>query len=482
MKTGRNDLCLCGSGKKFKQCCLKTEQAQPESAFLWRRIRRVIDDTPRQMLEFAIAHFGSGASTEAWNDFMQQKDEVYSPNSPQLSIFMPWFLFDWLPDPLYTSVKPGVQDGRTAGQAYLAKKAHQLDPLLVRYIEQCCATPFSYFDVLAVRPGEGIALRDIFTGTEIYVTEQSASRQAKVGDITFSKVVTIDSVSLIESCAPYLFQPVEKGALVTLRQKMERNKTPLTPEVLREYSDDLLSLYHAMTDRALNPVMPQIHNTDDEPMLPHRIVYGIDSPRAAFDALHPLCLTDRAKELLRDAHFDSRGDLHSIDFPWQKRGNAKNDSWDNTILGHIKIDGLNMNIEVNSENRAKQIRGLVEKMLPGARYKTTVITPLQSMLARSRKQGETPASREHQIKQDELNSLPEVQAKIAEYMRQHYRKWTKEKLPALNGKTPMQAVKTKDGKEIVRSLLLEIERSGARSTPPLDLAIIDEVRKQLGLS
>ena len=81
-----------------------------------------------------------------------------------------------------------------------------------------------------------------------------------------------------------------------------------------------------------------------------------------------------------------------------------------------------------------------------------------------------------------MNSRPEVQAQIAEYMRQHYRDWPSQKLPALNGKTPLQAIKTKDGKEMVEALLMEFERRGKNTTTPLDSAIIAELRERLGLS
>ncbi len=140
-----------------------------------------------------------------------------------------------------------------------------------------------------------------------------------------------------------------------------------------------------------------------------------------------------------------------------------------------------MTTEVNSENRAQKIRALIEEMLPGARYKTTVIESLQAMLARAKEEGETPASRQRQKDQDELNSRPEVQAELAKYMRQHYSTWPEIKLPALNGKTPLQAVKTKDGREMVEALLLEIERRGKNATPPLDPIIIAELRSKLGL-
>jgi hypothetical protein len=482
MKPGRNDPCPCGSGKKYKQCCLKAAQTQPEDDFLWRRIRRAIEGSPMQILEFATAHFGKAALTEAWDDFMPWEDEAFAIDTPHMPVFMPWFFYEWRPDPHSTSVKREALDGRTPGRAYLDKKGKQLDPLLVRYIEQCCATPFSYYDVIEVRPGAGFTLRDIFTGEEIDVTEQAGSRQSQIGDILFGKVVTIDSVSMLEACAPFMFPPTVKSAVLKLRKKMERSKSPLTPELLREYRYDMLGLYHDITDRLLNPPMPQLQNTDGDPLLPHRLVYEIDSPRAAFEALSPLCLTDSAEELLTEAGYDSNGELRDIEFPWQKRSNEKNKTWDNTILGHIKIDGRSMSIEVNSENRAKKIRALVEEMLPGARYKTTVIESVQAMLARAEEQGETPASRQRRKEHDELNNLPKVQAQIAEYMRQHYRNWPEEELPALNGKTPLQAVKTRDGREMVEALLLDIERRGKHTSPPLDPAIIAELREKLELT
>ena len=180
-KVGRNDPCPCGSGKKYKKCCLKTEQTQPDDEFLWRRIRRVIEGSPMQMLEFTTAHFGKTALAEAWDNFMphwdDEQDEDFAIDTPHMPVFIPWFFYEWTPDPRHTSVKPEAQDGRTPGRAYLDKKARQLDPLLVRYIEQCCANPFSYYDVIEVRPGDGFTLRDIFTGEEINVTEQAGSRQ-----------------------------------------------------------------------------------------------------------------------------------------------------------------------------------------------------------------------------------------------------------------------------------------------------------------
>jgi hypothetical protein len=55
---------------------------------------------------------------------------------------------------------------------------------------------------------------------------------------------------------------------------------------------------------------------------------------------------------------------------------------------------------------------------------------------------------------------------------EHYRTWPEISLPALNGMTPMEAVRDRVGREKVTALLADIERSGSRMKPPLDPQII----------
>ena len=107
------------------------------------------------------------------------------------------------------------------------------------------------------------------------------------------------------------------------------------------------------------------------------------------------------------------------------------------------------------------------------------------MLAQMQGEGESAQAkqrREEREEREELNNRPEVQEKIVEFMREHYRKWPTEKLPALGGKTPLQAVKTKDGREMVEALLRDFELRSANSNLPVDQSIFDELRERLGLT
>jgi len=81
---------------------------------------------------------------------------------------------------------------------------------------------------------------------------------------------------------------------------------------------------------------------------------------------------------------------------------------------------------------------------------------------------------------EDLNQTPEVRALLADHLRAHYRTWPKIKLPALKGKTPLQAMKTAEGREMVEALLLDFEQR-AQSGPDFLPEILNELRATLGL-
>jgi hypothetical protein len=51
VKTGRNDLCPCGSGKKFKKCCLSWQQAKPTAAPVTPRVEPCPCDSGKELKE-----------------------------------------------------------------------------------------------------------------------------------------------------------------------------------------------------------------------------------------------------------------------------------------------------------------------------------------------------------------------------------------------------------------------------------------------
>jgi hypothetical protein len=122
-------------------------------------------------------------------------------------------------------------------------------------------------------------------------------------------------------------------------------------------------------------------------------------------------------------------------------------------------------VEVNSANRAKKIREGIERRLGlyATHLSTTWQTP-QEMLAKSKQEKRGRAAREKEEATPPLD--PEILNEFHAQVQKETEAWVHKKIPALGGRTPLQAVKDPDGREIVEAMLLGWERQNERPAAP----------------
>jgi hypothetical protein len=480
-KPGRNDPCPCGSGRKFKHCCGAAQNTvESPEALMWRRIRRLLGESNAEVQRFAMSAYGSGALDEAWDEFTSPAPDEPAPGaqSPHFEVFMSWFHNFWSPDPSGESM---VRDEALIGvepvRAYLALRGARLDPLLREYLESCLDAPLSFHRVEDVERGVGLVLKDLVTGRERRVAERGVSETAQGGDILFAQVVQAGGLSLIECCAPFAFPPISQIRIAgECRALVGRRKRATFP--LREYDLEMLAIYHAAAEPLLNPRLPTLQNTDGEPMSMRKVVFDIDSPERAFSALRHLDPGEDA-DLARAQRRDAQGRLVEAELSWVEPSRNPRGAMKDKVVAFLAIGPSRLTAEVNSEARERRLRETVERALgAGARYRATEIQSVEQLLARGEASPPSPSRRES----DAIADSPEVRALINEHMSRHYDSWVNERIPALGNRTPLQAVKSRAGREAVQALVTQLERDGAKMSPPLDPAIVKRLKERLGLS
>ena len=80
------------------------------------------------------------------------------------------------------------------------------------------------------------------------------------------------------------------------------------------------------------------------------------------------------------------------------------------------------------------------------------------------KQGKARNRAEEEIDQDDLMSDPEIRRQVEAEVQKQVEGWVRTKVPALGGRTPMQAVADPDGREMVEALLQGWERQNEVQT------------------
>jgi len=387
-KAGRNDPCPCGSGKKYKNCCLNKDLGVNSKDSLWRKLRTTHDQLATKLIKYALHRYGPDFIEYAWEDYALESGRKYDPNSQEIQLFIPWVLYSWVPfiDDKIDNYSDEL-DYDLLAASYLKTHYHQLSAMERRFIEITTDAPFSFFEIVECDPGYGFRLKDLLQEKEIYVIEKSGSQNASPGMVIFGQVIQYEEVGMLIATGPIFMPPGYKLDIMQLRKRMQKQAIgqTLDRDDLVSWEDELRLLYFSLHDRMYTP--PKLVNTDGDPLLFHDIYYEIESPQAAFDKLKTLAIDVEEQELLTEAVFDNNGNLQEIEFPWLKKGNPRIKSWKNTVMGHILISQKQLKITVNSEKRARTIKNRIKKLLKNeAVYKRTEVHTVESLMEQAGKE------------------------------------------------------------------------------------------------
>lgn len=485
-KSRRNDPCPCGSGKKYKKCCLVSAE---DADFQYRRWRQIEAGLIPRVMNFAFETLGPTLLEDAWNDFnVGEAVEAFDPASPMNMVFMPWFLFTWR-----FELKPegsGEFLETTIAEQFLI---HDLDGTtadeqsLLLSANRC---PYTLCEVVEVTPGVGMTQFDLLRRIKYEVIERSASQGLKRGEIIFCATTEVAGIRSNMGTSPYALRPTAKRDVLELRKWMldEIGGEKITAEHLHEFEYDIRALYLNILRGMFTP--PRLANTDNDPFVPQKLYFDLESADKAFHGLKGLA-GGNENDLLEEATVID-GLIVKADISWLGGSEvARKRLGGPVLLGLLRIYDDRLVVEVNSKERAELIRRIVEERLgDSAKYKTTLIEPIEPRLNemwRAAAAGGTGplSSRDARYQRSSdfaspAEADPDLRALMEETARQHWESWSDLPVPALNDMTPREAVKTEEGRDLLESLLLLYEHHEDSADNVLS-PDVSALRRELGM-
>jgi len=474
---GRNDPCPCGSGRKYKRCCLRKHEGSRESLRV--RLRRAEQEAVSAVLSYVARLHGPDFLHRAWEAFFGKMKEPMSQDHPEFEgLFIPWFVTCWNPSPR----RRGVEQP-PLGWMYLEEQGHTLNDFQRRFLEALLDQPFSFFQVRHVQAGEAITLRDVFLEHEVVVMEKTASQSLHPGDIIYGRVIPLDGGAILSGTASLVIPPSYLDVLIDMRESLKGALNAVTPEILHTIEPQLREMYLTFRENLLNPEPPRLQNTDGEPFVFVTLRYDLTvPPREAVEKLASLSFIS-LEEIMSEADVGPDGSFQKVEMTWAKPGNRLHKAWDNTILGHIRIEPGKMVVEVNSKKRAAQIRKEILRRLGDSAVLSGEETKgVEEVLAEKRGRPETEEERKAREESRMLSRHPEARAFMEEMFRKHWAAWLDERIPALKGMTPREAARTSEGRERLEALLFDFDAKN-RIIEPDDPLVVDVgwLRAELGL-
>ncbi|MBD3161875.1 MAG: hypothetical protein GF346_06315 [Candidatus Eisenbacteria bacterium] len=309
----------------------------------------------------------------------------------------------------------------------------------------------SIWEARAADPGVSLTLFDLLTGEGRTVRESLASRSIRPGTGLLCRVVEEPDGPRIDGLHPMPL-PAEAAEEVAgkIRRKTRR-KRRVPVETLRrpEIGRALIAFWEEAVAGLQEPraVPPRMQNTDGEKLC-------LTADAFAFDPRH-------RKEIL--ARLDA---LPETDAKTEKDGvrvysflrprDRTHEDRESTVIGRATLHDRELLLETNSTARANALRGRVESVLRHRiRHRSRREEDPFSALEAGGPLAGDPSS------PDEI--APEERDRVQRELKaRHYAAWPDQPLPALDGKTPREAVRSPDGREQVDLLLRSCERHEAR--------------------
>lgn len=473
---GRNDPCACGSGRKFKHCCLP---ALDDEATARTRLRTAEGVLVPALFAYAADECGDEFFVEAWEEFFawDAVPDNVADSRDFGTTFDPFFVFSFVPDRAEDDL-PAGWPAEPLALHFLHHEVQSCPDFHRECLEQAYQSPPSFFVVESTVPGRAIDLKDILTGRHFHVLKQSASRTLRAGDLTYTRVVTAGGASIMIGASPWVIPPAWHLRVLDLREQL-RPRRLLTIDDLRDHDIEIREFYHHVIDAVQHPRLPSLQNTDGDPIEMTTITYELSVTTAeAVERLRPIA-TLRGEAHIDGEAYDDAGVLTAAELTWIKAGNRQHKDWD-TTLGTLRLNAGRLVVEVNSARRRDRIAKEIAKRLgKAATLVETTVTDVMKEMETRRTQG--PEAGETALAgSPSLERTPEIEALEAEIARKHWDAWIDTRVPALGNRTPRQVARTPLGRERLAALLSDLARMTERG-PSSVLPDVEALRRVLGL-
>ncbi len=435
MHPGRNDPCPCGSGKKYKRCCELATHVAVNPDVARANAAKVADNALMlRILRFARMRAGTTWLPAAFDLYVGDADDEVGEGELQLAV--PWAVFS-----------AEIVEGMTMASAFRDENATPLSRELRELLDAQMNAWLGLWDVRHVERGVGMQVTDLLSGEERFVHEISGSEAIGVRAVILGRVVDVGGVTIFGGIHPNPFEPTEADIVVREVQRLCRVRTrPIAIERLRQSRIELalIHLWRDIAEERRTRPAPRITNSDGDPLL--LTTDHFDVLTSDHSALLARIATLTGAE---EPEASDSGDGETI-VTITKPGNAKMESWDNTIIGRIVIQGRRMRLESNSTRRADDLRASVtEHVGPLVKYRIRDETPQEELMR--------VASQPREPRSVARANSPEAVAVMREFKERYMLGWLDQEIPALGGLTPREAAKLPRSRKDLELLLRDLE-------------------------
>ncbi len=425
-KIGRNDPCPCGSGRKYKKCCLRSgggfqSYTVEERVFALQKMGDFVDQGGWQGYEIE-------AMDIFWDDLAEklpQLDEDVHLMSQNMFDF--WFYFDLKTDgnqPLFQSF---IDEG----------------PILTKgeqsFLNMAGRSCVRLYEAVKVIPGKSITLKDLINGQVTQVREISGSQSMQRHEILAARIMPVGASGRPEMDGGlFVFPRMQREKIVNKVKSMYVEFKQESPGAADpEFYKQMPPLFNQMwLAPFINPI-PDMVTRDGHKMIMTEVYFDVTDTNALKAVL------DTKKDLERETE-----ELKWIWLSKPKDGRKG-------IYGFFRMDGQRLILETSSKEWGEKRKAKIKRIAGDLTlYKITKYSSIQSLMEEFKSGKFEPRDGFEDLSPADREALNQA---LQEEQKKYYKKWLDMDIPMLDGHTPRQAARSHALKPRIIDMLKDLE-------------------------
>jgi tetratricopeptide (TPR) repeat protein len=463
-KIGRNDPCPCGSGKKYKKCCL----TKAEDASETRRPEAPDQRLRQRLMAYAESGIPQADMHRAMREFfgerfdLRQKSLALDPRGVEADwpAFLEWLIHDFR-----------LSTGRPAIAQFLMDRGSGLPADERAILEEWQDASVGLQEVVGLDPGRSLTLRDVFTGETRTVREVRGSLSAARWDLLGARLIQVQGEPFLSGTIT-IFHPKDREGLVRhVTERYQKFCRDHPGASWREFFRVEALVLHRHAERLAREARPpQVHTPEGHPIMLGRLRYDVRDPRRL---LRVLAVAPDFEETT-----DPSGPPTARGFAWVRTGPAERYVKQTTLpsegimlnsqrldadgtagipgLATLSLVGDDLKVEAMSAERLAWVKARLAELAGDAiRLRADVIEdPMEKLRA-------VPEGRPGRETASEIP--PEVRTRlVGQMLHRHFTAWLDQTIPALDGRTPRQAARDMLLRPRLIQILREVENAQDR--------------------
>ncbi len=445
-KTGRNEPCPCGRGRKYKACHGAAAANEPaetpkdasravERSLMWLRERhRKGFVTASEELLYSI-----WPEADADVDEPPLRPEIWSSVQAQVA------------ERMLADGELLVRGDRVKASALLLGPGGPAFSDAERlWLQAMVRAPLRLYSVTDVRAGEGLTLVDVLdpAAAPLRVQERSGSRDAQLGMLMGARVVLLPELAQLSGVV-YAFSGAWRDEAMARVQAAEAWGGADAEDRAAFRANSIMTAWLLQHLRPA-PMPVLVDSSTGEPLLFITDHYTLLDPAALVAALQ------------------AAPDMHAAeDGVWSRLERGANGADRPLLTVTLKADSGRVQVFYRTQQRADQGRPWFEGRAGAAvQHLTREVSdlrgsardhaPAHDQLGAPLAQGAAGAAKKLDVPPETMHVM------MKETLHRYYARWSDEPIPMLGGLTPRLAIRTAAGEERVRGLLRLYEDGEAR--------------------